>query len=670
MKTPQTRMGTKEGVCRGFATFPILFLLLVTVTSRMAAAASAPSPPTTRILPAGQTQSDLKAYLLSHAPKFVAPTDPKQWTAEAERLRQRVLDEVVLRGAPKAWLKGSPNVVWGETIPAEGYVIRKLRYEAVPGLWVGALLYEPVELKGRAPAVLNVNGHVGKPGMTVDYKQARCVNLAKRGILALSLEWIGMGQLGGPGYAHSDPAYLDLCGRSGLSVFYLELKRGLDILCSHKATDPERVAVTGLSGGGWQTILISALDTRVKLSAPNAGYCGLEPRIEYPGDTGDLEQNANDLVSVADYVHLTALLAPRPALLIYNAKDDCCFPAERALASVYKPIVPVYRMFGQGDRFAYHVNEEPGTHNYLKDNRQAFYRFLNRHFVPEGQRIDDEIPVDGEIRTSAALAITYPPNNATFQTLAADAMKSLPSRKQPTGSAARIERWRRETRAKLGEIVRLEPNVAIDPNSIRFSKTSETVAGVVGGAARFRIAGQWTAPVISFSPPVMTERGITVIVADRGLAEARQIAAEVMAREERAIVVDLLFTGECLPTDRQAWSFAQMIATVGRRPLGIQVSQLHAVMNWAAREQASAPLHMVAKGRVAGLAALVAAALEPDRLGRLELREMDASLKDLLTKKITYSQAPSAFCFGLLEIADVPELIELAKPTKVERKDE
>jgi dienelactone hydrolase len=636
----------------------------------MAAAASTSTQPTTRILPPGQTQSDLKAYLLSHVPKFVAPTDAKQWTAQAERLRQRVLDEVVFHGIPKSWLKGSPKVVWGETIAAEGYVIRKLSYEAVPGLWVGALLYKPVNLKGKVPAVLNVNGHVGEPGMTVDYEQARCINLAKRGILALSLEWIGMGQLGGPGYAHNDLAYLDLCGRAGLSVFYLELKRGLDILCSHKATDRKRVAVTGLSGGGWQTILISALDTRVKLSAPNAGYCGLEPRIEYPGDTGDLEQNANDLVSVADYVHLTALLAPRPALLIYNAKDDCCFLAERALVSVYKPIVPVYQMFGQPDRFAYHVNEDPGTHNYLKDNRQAFYRFLNRHFVAEGQRIDDEIPVDSEIRSSAALAIAYPPNNATFQTLAADVMKSLPRRKRPTGGAARIERWRKETRAKIGEIVRLEPNFAMDLNSIRFSKTSETVQGVVGLAARFRISGQWTVPVISFSPPVMPERGITVIVADGGLAEARPIVAEVMSREERAIVVDLLFTGECLPTDRQAWSFAQMIATVGRRPLGIQISQLRAVMNWAAREQADAPLHMIAKGRVAGLAALVYATLEPDRLGRLEMREMDITLKDLLTKKITYSQAPSIFCFGLLEIADVPELIELAKPTRVEMEHE
>ena len=109
----------------------------------------------------------------------------------------------------------------GYVVPAgKGYTIRKLRYEAVPGLWIGALLYEPENLTGKVPVVLNPNGHVGKPGMTIDYKQARCINLAKRGMLALNYEWIGMGQLGSPGYGHGNASHLDLCGRAGLSVFF------------------------------------------------------------------------------------------------------------------------------------------------------------------------------------------------------------------------------------------------------------------------------------------------------------------------------------------------------------------------------------------------------------------------------------------------------------------
>ena len=644
-----------------------LAILSVLVASRAvcAEAGEAKTQQPLDILEPDQTEKELEAYLSRHVPKFAAPTDGEKWDAEAKRLRQQVLDEVVLRGVPKRWLSGPPNVVWGEKTPAPGYTIRKLRYEAVPRLWAGALLYEPLSLTGKVPAVLNTNGHVGEPGMSIDYKQARCINLAKRRILALNLEWIGMGQLRGPGYSHYDLAYLDLCGRSGLSVFYLLLKRGLDVLCSREAADPERIAVTGLSGGGWQTIFISSLDQRVKLAAPNAGYIALPDRIKHRGDIGDLEQNPTDLVSIADYVHLTALLAPRPALLIYNDKDECCFQADRAIPSVYEPVAPVYKLLGHPERFTFHVNSDPGTHNYLKDNREAFYRFLNRNFLPKSEWIDEDLPVEDEIRTQEELSIAYPADNANFYTLAAELIKRLPRRKRPGGDGAEVDRWRQRTRRMLRRVVRPEPAPESDPEAIAHSDIDDFVDGTTGKVYRFRIADTWTLPMIECAREGTEIATTTLIIADRGFAEARELAREALARKERAIVIHVLFTGECMRGEKDGWRFAQMVATVGRRPLGIQVSQLNAIIDWARKEHPAQPLQVITKGRVAGLAALVAAALRPQCIDRLELQEMDPTLKDLLAKKVSYQQAPSMFCFGLLRVADVPELIELAGPTKV-----
>ena len=643
----------------------LVFLLPVPAALRVADGAEATTRPAP-VLRAGQTLADVRAYLLNRAPRFIAPSDLGEWVMQAEVLRQRLLDEVVLRGVPARWLAGQPDVIWGDTIAGQGYVIRKLRYQAVPGLWAGALLYEPDKLSGKVPAVLNPNGHVGDPGMTIDYKQVRCINLAKRGILALNLEWIGMGQLRSAGYGHNELAYLDLCGRAGLAVFYLLLERGLDVLCSHKSADPDRIAVTGLSGGGWQTILISALDPRVKLAAPNAGYIGLERRIWAKRDIGDREQNAADLVSVADYVHLTALLAPRRALLIYNAEDDCCFKAQPARLSVFEPVVPIYELYGVPDRFVFHVNHDPGTHNYLKDNRQAFYRFLNEHFLSQSERNDDEIPVDEEIRTQEELAIEYPADNADFHTLAAEAMKSLPTRQVPTGDAAATDWWRCRTREMLGEVVRPEPVAAEDPVELDRSTTAEVAPGAAGFACPLRIAGQWTLPMVEYTPKGQEPAVNHLILADGGLPDARDLVNEVVSRQHQAIVADLLFTGECVPAGSKPWQYAQMISTVGGRSLGIQVSQLGALIDRIHRRRPGMPLRVITKGRVPGLAALVWTALNPGRIDHLQLRHMDVSLKDLLAKKVSYSQAPSMFCFGLLELVDVPELIELAFPTKVE----
>ena len=47
-----------------------------------------------------------------------------------------------------------------------GYRIKKLRYEALPGLWVPALLYEPTQLDGKVPVVSGLK-RISKPGLRV-----------------------------------------------------------------------------------------------------------------------------------------------------------------------------------------------------------------------------------------------------------------------------------------------------------------------------------------------------------------------------------------------------------------------------------------------------------------------------------------------------------------------
>ena len=105
----------------------------------------------------------------------------------------------------------------------------------------------------------------------------------------MSTEFIGMGELMAD-RQHDSLAFLDVTGMAGVGLFYLAMSKGLDVLMSRPYTDKKRVGMTGLSGGGWQTIVLSALDERVTLSVPVAGYTATRKRNNCDGDLGDNEQ--------------------------------------------------------------------------------------------------------------------------------------------------------------------------------------------------------------------------------------------------------------------------------------------------------------------------------------------------------------------------------------------
>lgn len=228
------------------------------------------------ILPSALPEFQVRQYIIQNTvPLPTAPATSEQWTAAAERLRGHLL-EVIFHGWPKEWTESAPRFEEAGVVDTdEGYRIRKLRYEIVPDFEASALLYEPEHTTGKVPAVLNLAGHDGPMGYAYEFKQKRCVSYARHGILALNLEWFGFGELSKPGNDHWSAAHLDFVGANGLGIFYLAMRRGLDYLYNDPRVDRDRIGVTGLSGGGWQTIVLSSLDQRVKAANPVAGFSSL-----------------------------------------------------------------------------------------------------------------------------------------------------------------------------------------------------------------------------------------------------------------------------------------------------------------------------------------------------------------------------------------------------------
>ncbi len=592
------------------------------------------------VLAPGQTRADTQVWTASRVPVLHVPAARAAWETEARLLRQRILDEVVYRGRAREWRSQRVRVEEFGEIAADGYRVRRVRFEAVPGLHVPALVYEPVPAPTvSTPVVLNFNGHEGT-GMGNAYHQARCINLAKKGLYAINVEWIGQTQLATEGLQHYKMNQLDLVGTPGLAVFYESLRRTLDIGLALPHADASRVAVTGLSGGGWQTIMLSALDTRVALANPVAGYSSYVTRAQWPDkDLGDSEQTPSDLAAIADYTHLTALMAPRALLLTYNAKDSCCFRADYALGNLLQQARAAFERRGAGSRLDYHVNHDEG-HNYERDNREAFYRFLHAHLLGGRAGFDPtEIDVTADIRDVAALTVPIPADNADFRTLARGILAALPAPKPPT-------------RARLQRLVKAPTYTA-----------RAVEAGSAPGASFWKLhLGHWTVPVTELTPASPT--GTTLLLADTGRAKAGGDARRLLDDGRRVAALDPWYFGESALGQRD-FLFGLLVAALGERPLGIQVGQVAATARWL-KARYGGPVDIVARGPRTSLIATVAAALEPDAISGVQVHDGWRTLREVLDRNVSAQQMPEMFTFGLLAEFDIPQIEQVVAPRPVQ----
>jgi dienelactone hydrolase len=589
----------------------------------------------------GTADREARLFAAARLPALPPHADRAGWESDAAALRAALQERVTAFGEAADWPAAPVRVEWLDSIEGgPGYRIRKVRFEALPGMWIPGLLYLPEDLPAAAPAILHLNGH-DSLGKAAPHVQIRAINLAKRGVIGLSIDWFWTGQLDAAGFHHDRLNQLDLAGASGIAPFMLLLARAVDLLASLPVVDADRIGATGLSGGGWQTLWLGALDERVALMNPVAGYEGLAGRIEVANDLGDSEQLPADFATVADYTHLTALMAPRATLLTYNAADDCCFEAGHALGPLVEAAAPVYALYGAPGALRTHVSFEPGTHNFERDNREQLYRLVGETFFADSEHWDStETPYESELKTEEDLAVDLPEENIDLHQLAV-AVAGRAGAVAPS-----VER--------VAEIVRAHRWQAIGGPAVIQRWGDLTVQ-----RRALSVGGAWTVPSVELAPPAW--RGAALLLADDGRAAMADRALDQLAGGRRAVAIDPFAMGELAPGSP---AIPLLLQTVGERPLGVEASQVAAAARLLAAED-GVPVALVAAGRRASAVALVAAALEPDAIAQVELSGALGSLKELIDADVPFPDAPDLFCPRMLPEADLPALERLIAPRPV-----
>ncbi len=389
-----------------------------------------------------------------------------QTTAAADQRREQVRTKLLdlLGGLPD--YTGPLNARRTGEIAASGYTIEKIYFESLPRLYITANVYRPVNAT-RHPGVLIPAGHTqeGKPEA-----QVLAANLARQGYVALTYDPIGQGEreqsylpqlgrelAGGGGNEHLElGARSILLGQSVARYFIHDARRALDYLASRPDVDPERLGVTGCSGGGCITTYLAAFDPRIKAAAPGC-YINSFRKL-FPGPTADSEMSLPQfLASGLDLADFIELPAPRMPWLLMATTGDYFTPA--GAEPVYREAKHFYDLYGAGDRVRFFVGD--GPHGTPRESREAIYAWMARWLKGINAAPADE-PVkqytDRELRVTLGGNVDeLPGSRKVYQVIADEAALRL----QPKS----VEELRRELR-RLGV-----PSTA-NPPSVR---TLETV---------------------------------------------------------------------------------------------------------------------------------------------------------------------------------------------------
>ena len=312
---------------------------------------------------------------------------------EWERVREKKLEEfrsmISLGSMPIEGARPPLNVKYTGTIQMDGYRIEKLYYESLPNLYVPANLYIPDNISEPGPAVLYLCGH---SRIQKTHYQAHPRKFAELGFVCLIVETVQYGEVWGEHWGCYDRGWFNWYSRgytpAGVEVW--NGMRGLDLLSTLTEVDPDKLGITGISGGGAISWFLAAADNRVKVVAPVCGNSTLEDQISKRTIDGHCDCMMILNTYGWDFQEIGALIAPRP-LFIAQADRDGLNTIESS-RRVYTELKDFYSFMGAEGNIDF--ISTPGGHSYHKNSRQEIFSFFMKHLMDRDISPDEAGDVD------------------------------------------------------------------------------------------------------------------------------------------------------------------------------------------------------------------------------------------------------------------------------------
>jgi dienelactone hydrolase len=328
---------------------------------------------------------------------LVDPPAADAWRREQPERRRQWLDMLGLDPLPE---RTPLEVTCTGTLERDSFVVEKLHYKVMPGCRIAANLYRPKKISSPLPAVLYVCGHA-KRGKFNYQEHPRW--FGRHGYVALIVDAIQIGENGGfhHGTYHEGWWHWYSQGYSPVAVEVWAAMRAADYLQSRPDVDPERLGITGNSGGGTVSWFAGAADPRFRVVVPSCQTGSVAQHVRDRTVDGHCDCTYWINTRRWDLPDLASLIAPRP-LLIAAATEDGLF-RPYAFHEVYQRARRLYAALGCEDNVD--LVDAVTPHGYSPHTRLTIFNWFGRHLKGSDEPVTDD--VDPENETDDTLAV-YP----------------------------------------------------------------------------------------------------------------------------------------------------------------------------------------------------------------------------------------------------------------------
>ncbi|MFQ6096555.1 MAG: acetylxylan esterase [Armatimonadota bacterium] len=310
------------------------------------------------------------------ASQHAAPATREEWESRRDTLRAKLAESLGLDPLPPRTPLNAR--VTGRT-ERERYIIENVVFESRPRFYVTANVYVPKNAKSPAPAVVVGPGHAMKEGKNYAEYQKAEVGLARLGFVVLSYDPIGQGERRLPGFGHNLGYSILLVGQTNEGIITWDTMRAIDYLCSRPEVDPDRIGLTGNSGGGLNSLYAPAIDDRIKVAASFCFVCSYEQWIRYGGNHC-ICNHLPGIVRDMEEFQAVGLIAPRP-FLFGNGTKDPIFPIAGTRETLRRAKA-IYELYDCADKVA--AVEVDSGHGWNQPLREACYGWMAKWLQGRG----------------------------------------------------------------------------------------------------------------------------------------------------------------------------------------------------------------------------------------------------------------------------------------------